>query len=119
MIEVGPAMRDIAQGLVSVTYDTRQRSMTFVYEAGSPIMVNECVAWTEEVDEVVIFDGARMAHRYRQTSPDMWDDELTASGRACSLAPHSAQPRGAAVKSNHRRPFHLARGPCSKSRSTI
>ena len=108
MIEIGPAMRAIAQGLVSVSYNPHQRSMTFVYEAGAPFMVNECVAWTEEVDEVVIFDGDRMAHRYKQTAPDVWDDELTGSGRACSLAPHGAQPRGAAVASSYRRPFHLA-----------
>ena len=77
MITFDRATNAIAQGLVSVSYDPHDRSMTFVYEAGWPFMVNECVAWTEEVDEVVIFDGERMAHRYKQIAPDVWDDELT------------------------------------------
>jgi hypothetical protein len=74
---VNDAARDIADGLVSATFDGR--SMTFVYEAGTPIMVNACIAWSRGVDEVVIFDGGRMAHRYKQTAPDLWDDELTGS----------------------------------------
>ena len=84
------AINDIQDGLISVTFDAHAKSMTFVYEAGSRIMVNECIAWSEEVDEVVFFDGERMAHRYKQTAPDIWDDELMRSERACSLAPHDA-----------------------------
>lgn len=87
-------INDIQDGLVSVTFDSTARSMTFRYEAGAPIMVNECIAWCENVDTVMFFEGERMTARYKQTAPHIWDDEL-GSGRACSLAPHSAQPRGA------------------------
>ena len=84
------AVEDMQDGLISVTFDGAARSMTFRYEAGSRIMVNECIAWSQEVDEVVFYDGERMAHRYKQTAPEIWDDELTRSERACSLAPHDA-----------------------------
>jgi hypothetical protein len=79
----------IQDRLISVTYDAHLRTMTFCYEAGAAILVNECVAWSENVDEVVLYDGDRMAHRFRQTSPDEWDDELNLD-RACTLAPHRA-----------------------------
>jgi hypothetical protein len=84
------AINAIQDGLRSVTFDPHAKTMTFVYEAGSPIMVNECIAWSQEVDEVVIYDGERMAHRYKQIAPEIWDDELTRSERVCSLAPHDA-----------------------------
>ena len=92
------AIDDIQDGLISVTFDAHGKTMTFRYEAGAPIMVNECIAWaSESVEEVVFYVGDSLAHRYKQTAPDLWDDELTGSGRACSLAPHSAKPRGAAA----------------------
>ena len=83
------AINDIQDGLRSVTYDAHAKSMTFVYEAGAPIRVNECIAWCENVDTVAFFEDGRMTARYRRTAPDIWDDEL-GSGRACSLAPHHA-----------------------------
>jgi hypothetical protein len=69
----------IAQNLMSVTYDTANKSVTFVYEKGAPYMVNECIAWSEDAREVTIFDGERLAHRYRKTGDATWTDMLVSA----------------------------------------
>jgi hypothetical protein len=74
-----PKARAISQGLISVTYDTREKSVAFVYEEGAPYMVNECIAWSEDVREVTIFEGKRLAHRYRLTGDATWTDTLVSA----------------------------------------
>jgi Leu/Phe-tRNA-protein transferase len=72
--------RAIAQGLVSITYDTRKKSVAFVYDAGAPFMVNECISWvSKDAREVTIFDGERLAHRYRKTGKSDWTDILVSA----------------------------------------
>ncbi|HEV8503680.1 MAG TPA: hypothetical protein VGR63_19065 [Casimicrobiaceae bacterium] len=68
----------IEQGLVSVTHDMAENTMTFRYEPGTPYMVNECIAWAGNAREVAIYVGPRIAHRYRRTSPAMWTDAISA-----------------------------------------
>jgi hypothetical protein len=72
-------MSAIEQGLMSVTYDGADKSVAFVYEEGAPYMANECIAWSGDVREVSIFEGKRLAHRYRLTGDATWTDTLVSA----------------------------------------
>lgn len=93
-------MIDIEKGLVSVTHDMAENTMTFHYDPGTPYMVNEIIAWAGNASEVLIFVGQKLAHRYRQTAPAVWTDVASYAddafeARACD---HCGKPyRGPAV----------------------